>query len=72
MFIDSHSHTKHFSGDGRMDISELISGSLAASLQAIVITEHLTMTIRTTLITDGMRYDAYFESFQKWKLRPGV
>jgi|LSQX01.1.fsa_nt_gb histidinol-phosphatase (PHP family) len=70
MFIDSHSHTKHFSGDGRMDISELISGSLAASLQAIVITEHFDddypHDVDTPMACD---IDAYFESFQKWKAK---
>lgn len=67
MFIDSHSHTKHFSGDARMDISELLSGSVASSLQAVVITEHFDddypHKIDTPMTCD---LNAYYDSFQKW------
>ncbi|NLT12522.1 MAG: histidinol-phosphatase HisJ family protein [Clostridiaceae bacterium] len=67
MFIDSHSHTKHFSGDARMNISDLISGALSASLKAVVITEHYDddypHKIDTPMTCD---IESYYESFQQW------
>lgn len=40
MFIDSHNHTCHFSGDAKMTAEELITAAAKAELSGIVITEH--------------------------------
>jgi histidinol-phosphatase (PHP family) len=40
MITDSHVHTKHFSGDGKMTVDELMEAARVQGLGSLVITEH--------------------------------
>ncbi|MBN1775461.1 MAG: histidinol-phosphatase HisJ family protein [Clostridiales bacterium] len=40
MITDSHVHTRHFSGDGKMTFPEMKEAAIAQGLQSLVITEH--------------------------------
>ncbi len=40
MYIDSHSHTKHFSADASMNINELMSSCVEKNVSTIITTEH--------------------------------
>ena len=40
MITDSHIHTRHFSGDGKMTVDELFVAARKIGLSSIVITDH--------------------------------
>ncbi len=40
MITDSHVHTKHFSGDGKMTAEELTKAAVSSGIDSLVITEH--------------------------------
>lgn len=68
MIVDSHIHTKHFSGDAQMSITELIPAAIKARISAAVITEHydddLPREIQEKMTFD---LDEYYHSFLSWQ-----
>ncbi len=68
MWIDSHNHTSHFSGDARMTAEELIGAAVNAKLGGVVITEHYEAdfpdeTERIMVFS----VDSFFPAFSSWK-----
>lgn len=68
MYIDSHSHTKHFSSDASMSISEVFNACSNKNVSKLVITEHYDYDYPHP--EEPQMYcdlDAYLSEFLKWK-----
>lgn len=67
MITDSHVHTLHFSGDGRMTADEMMKAAVMRGLESIVVTEHydddFPHDMEGPMIFD---LEDYFSAFSGW------